>query len=73
MSVAALLIDYASVTGPCGHTVAFEAACMARDEFVCPVCKHCWHVREERPHLMPSGFIMPGKRTVCAGLKAVGV
>ena len=52
------------VTGPCGHAVPLLAAAKGKDDFVCPICKMWWGVDQAPPTIMPSGFAMPGKRTV---------
>jgi hypothetical protein len=53
-----------TVTGPCGHAVPFLNSCKGIDDFVCPVCKMWWGVDQAPATILPSGFAMPGKRTV---------
>jgi hypothetical protein len=55
---------FCSVRQPCGHTVALEEAWLAVDRFECPVCGCRWRVDQDPPVVYPSGFVMPGKRTV---------
>jgi uncharacterized protein YbaR (Trm112 family) len=52
------------VRGPCGHETDFDAACIKRDEFVCPVCRAWWTIRQDPPYVLKSGFVVPGKRHV---------
>jgi len=53
-----------SVTGPCGHEADFDAAWAGRDRYACPTCGLRWHVTTGPVEVYPSGFVMPGKRTV---------
>ncbi len=52
------------ITGECGHTVDFDAAWIGKDRFLCPVCRLEWHVEQDAPEVMDSGFVMPGERRV---------
>ena len=56
--------DMCAVSGPCGHIVPLDDAWLARDRYVCPVCGLRWRVDQAQPEVYPSGFVMPGKRTV---------
>ena len=73
MTAMEAMLEYGEtcVTGSCGHTRPFDEVCVARDEFVCPVCGHWWRVIQSAPEVMPSGFIMPGERKVVEGLHAL--
>jgi len=55
---------FCSVRQPCGHTVALEDAWISKDHYECPLCGVRWHVDQEPPTIYPSGFVMPGKRSV---------
>ena len=57
-----------SVSGLCGHVVPMDAAWIARDAFICPVCFLAWEIEQEKPTVTASGFVMPGERkVVCKG------
>jgi hypothetical protein len=57
-------VDMCAISGPCGHNVPIEEAFIARDHYQCPVCGLEWRITQSPPEIYPSGFIMPGKRTI---------
>jgi uncharacterized protein YbaR (Trm112 family) len=54
----------ATITGPCQHPVPFLDSVRSVDDFVCPVCGLWWGIEQAKPVILPTGFAMPGKRTV---------
>jgi hypothetical protein len=53
-----------NITHPCGHDADFESSCIERDRFRCPACGLRWRVRTGPARLLPSGFVMPGDRSI---------
>jgi len=52
--------------GKCGHRAALDAFCRGQHKFSyqCPACKRTEKVVDEKPTVLPNGFVLPGKRTV---------
>ena len=52
--------------GKCGHEASLSAFCGVQEQFTyqCPRCRRREKIVDEKPTILPNGFIMPGKRKV---------
>jgi hypothetical protein len=59
-------MSYCTIKGPCGHEADIDRFCFAQPKgtFKCPICGKSFQVVQEPPTVYPSGFIMPGKRSI---------
>ncbi len=52
--------------GFCGHLAPLDQFCetatgpLPRNVYQCPACRRAIERRSEPPHVLPSGFVMPG-------------
>lgn len=53
-----------SVSGPCGHESPLEQAWQSRDHYQCPQCGLGWYFVQAPARILPSGFVIPGERTL---------
>lgn len=57
-------MDTMTITHPCGHTSSIDDGFVKIDHFICPDCGLEWHVHQAPTEILPSGYRIPGKRTV---------